>query len=258
MQRSIDIGTGLYGGGLYLGRWTMADGYPRCIQAPLILADADPHAVARAIANNRAVAAICARAEAVEAAARLAAQDPPPAMVWAADPDGEAVAVDNPAFAAWVAAGQMLADAAGDDDLQHLLRTRADALALDAGGVAEAGWSLSLPPVPDLDPLAQTADWGGAAWTVRALTVAEAAVWPLRPPPVPATVTRVQLRLALAARGLLDLVDSAVTLSGDTELSERWGAAAMERSSPHLAMMAAAMGLSAADIDDIFRAASAL
>lgn len=176
MQRSVDIGTGLYGAGLYLAQWTMVAGHPRCIHAPLILADADPHAVARVIALNGAVAAICARAEAVEVAATLAVQHPPPATVWAACPDGEPVEVDNPAHAAWVAAGQIVADAAGDDDLQLLLRTRADALALDAGGVAEAGWSLSLPPVPDLDPLTQTAQWDGAAWTVRVLTMEEGAV----------------------------------------------------------------------------------
>lgn len=258
MQRSGDIGTGLYGGGLYLGRWTMADGYPRCIQAPLILADADPHAVAATIAVNRAVAGLCAQAEAVEAAAMLAAMPAPPETMLTAGPDGEAVAVANPAHAAWVSAGALLADAAGQADLQHLLRTRAGTLTVDEAGAEEAGWVLSLPPVPTLDPLTQTADWDGADWIVRDLTGAEAASWPLRPPPVPATVTRTQLRLALSARNLLDMVDAAVTLSGDTELIERWGAAAMERSSPHLAMMAAAMGLSAADIDDIFRAASAL
>jgi hypothetical protein len=258
MPRSQDIGLGLYGAGRYLSVWSMVAGHPRCQAPALVLGGADPAALAAAIAVNRAVAAIAARAEAVEAAARLAVQDPPPETLMAADGDGQAVAVPNPAFAEWVAAGLLLADTAADADLQHLLRTRADALIMDAGGVVEPGWTLTLPPVPDLDPLTQTADWDGAAWTVRDLTVEEAALWPLRPPPVPATVSRVQLRLALATRGLLDIVDSAVSLSGEMELVERWGAASMERTSPHLADMAAALGLTEGDIDDIFRAASAL
>ncbi|AUN31932.1 hypothetical protein [Niveispirillum cyanobacteriorum] len=258
MPRSVDIGTGLYGAGRYLSVWSMVAGYPRCQAPALVLGSADPAALAAAIAVNRAVAGIAARAEAVEAAGRLAVQDPPPETVMEANGDGEPVEVPNPAYVDWVAAGQLLSDTAADADLQHLLRTRADSLITDAGGVVEPGWTLALPPVPDMDPLTQTADWDGAAWTVRDLTVEEAAIWPLRPPPVPATVSRVQLRLALAARGLLDIVDSAVTLSGDMELVERWGAASMERTSPHLADMAADMGLSESDIDDIFREAAAL
>ncbi|MBP7340456.1 hypothetical protein [Niveispirillum sp.] len=171
-MRSEDIGTGVYGGGRYLSVWSMADGYPRCPSPALVLGTAPAAEVAATIAVNRAVAAIAARAEAVEAAARVAAHDPPPATL-AAGPDGEPVEGDNPAYAAWVAAGQVLADASSDDDLQHLLRTRAGALRLDAQGVPEPGWTLSLPPVPPLDPHTQTAVWDGAHWHVRALTEAE-------------------------------------------------------------------------------------
>lgn len=260
MQCSDDIGTGIYGAGRYLARWTLVDGYPRCIDPPMLLWACAASAAADAIAVNRAVSAIAARADQVEAAARMTAGDPPPVTVLAPGPDVDAppVAVPNPGRAAWDAAVALLEDAAGDSDLQHLLRTRAGALSADAGGQVEAPWSLSLPPVPALDPLSQTADWDGAAWTVRPLTAAERAAWPLQPPPVPATVSRVQLRLALAARGLLETVDGAVQLTGNTELTERWGAAVMERASPYLAEMAAALGLSAADIDDIFRQAAGL
>lgn len=261
MQRSDDIGTGVYGGGRYLARWTLIDGRPCCPDAPLILDGALDATVAATIAVNRAVAAIAAHAEQVEAAAAMAAREPPPVTVLSADgdPDAPPMVVPNPARAEWDAAVALLADVAGDDDLQHLLRTRADALSCDdAGQRTEAAWSLSLPPVPDLAPLTQTADWDGAAWVVRALTAEERAIWPLQPPPVPATVSRVQLRLALAARGLLATVDGAVQLTGDTELTERWGAAVMERASPYLAEMASALGLSQVDIDDIFRAAADL
>ncbi|MFV3077513.1 hypothetical protein [Niveispirillum fermenti] len=257
-MRSEGIGLGVYGGGRYLSVWSIVGGYPRCPSPALVLGTAQAAQVAATIAVNRAVAAICARAEVVEAAARLAATDAPPETI-ITGPDGEPEEAANPAYAAWVAAGQLLDDAAGDDDLQHLLRTRAgippDG---DGEGVVEQPWSLSLPPAPDMDPLAQTADWDGSAWAVRDLTPEEQAIWPLRPPPVPATVTRVQLRLALAARNLLDIVDSAVTLTGDMELVERWGAASMERDSPHLASMAAGLGLTAGDVDDIFRQAAGL
>lgn len=258
MPRSSDIGTGLYGAGRYLSVWSMLAGYPRCPAPALVLGTTPPGAVAATIAVNRAIAAICARAEQAEADAVMAAQAAPPETILTPGPDGEPVEVPNPAHAAWVVATARLAADAMDTDFRHLLRTRAGAPLQDMSGVAEPEWALSLPPVPALDPLTQTADWDGGAWVVRALSAAELAVWPLRPPPVPDTVTRVQLRLALAARGLLETVDSAVTLSGDAELVERWGAAAMERTSPHLAMMAAALGLTATDIDDIFRRAAAL
>ncbi|MBP7339646.1 hypothetical protein [Niveispirillum sp.] len=258
MPRSIDIGTGLYGAGRYLSVWSMVDGYPRCPAPALVLGTTAPADVAAQIAVNRAVAAICARAERAEADAVMVGQDAPPETILVPGPDGEVVAMANPAHAAWIAATERLASAAMDADTLHLLRTRAGALDVDAAGVTEPGWVLSLPPVPPLDPLTQTADWDGGAWVVRHLTVDEAAIWPLRPPPVPATVTRTQLRLALRERGLLEIVDSAVALSGDGELAERWAAASMERASPYLSEMAAALGLTATDIDDIFRAAAAL
>lgn len=260
-MRSEDIGLGVYGDGRYLSVWTMVDGYPRCPSPALVLGSALVAEVAATIAGNRAVAAVAARAEAVEAATLLAAQAPPPEMLDGLDAAGEPVLLPNPAHDAWTAAVALVAAAVDDGALQYLLRTRAGALALAVdveGQPAEAPYVLDLPPVPDLDPLAETADWDGAAWTVRALTPPEAATWPLQAPPVPATVTRTQLRLALAARSLLETVDAAVTLTGDMELVERWGAASMERDSPHLAAMAAGLGLSAADVDDIFRQAAGL
>lgn len=244
MRRSSDIGTGAYASGRpYLSVWTLVAGQPDCVVAPVCLHDVAMPQAAAIIATNRAIGAICARAEAVEAADRLAAM---------------AMPTDAALLPSWLAACDLLADVAGDTDLQHLLRTRAGELAPgDWAGPAEAPWHLSLPPVPDLDPVAQTADWDGAAWVVRALTGAELAFWPLRPPPVPATVTRTQLRLELSARGKLVEVDTMVTASGDAEMVERWGAATMERASPLLIAMAGLLwGWGPADIDDVFRAAA--
>ncbi len=258
MPRSIDIGTGLYGAGRYLSVWSMVDGYPRCPAPALVLGTTAPVDVAAQIAVNRAVAAICARAERAGADAVMVGQAAPPETILAPGPDGEVVEAANPAHAAWIAATERLASAALDADFLHLLRTRADALAVDAAGVTEPGWVLSLPPVPALDPVTQTADWEDGAWVVRYLTGEEAAIWPLRPPPVPDTVTRTQLRLALRERGKLEDADALVASCEDMEVVERWGAGEMERASPHLNMLAPALGLTAGDVDDLFRLGATL
>lgn len=270
MQCSDDIGTGAYAGGRYLARWTLVGGHPRCILPPLALADSAAGAVADAIAINRAVAQMAARAEAVEAAAVLAAQEPPPETMMAPGPgiDDPPLVVPSPARAAWDAAVALLAGAASDGDLQHLLRTRADALLLDDWGQpAEAAWALTLPSLPALDPMTQTADWDGAAWVVRELTEEQVMSWPIQPPPVPAVVSRTQLRLVLAemaapmgsgAGTLLDVVDAAVAGSGDRVRQERWAAERMERQSPYLIAMATGLlGLDNDGIDAIFRQAAA-
>ncbi len=205
MQRSADIGTGLYGGGLYLARWTIVDGYPRCPLSPLIMANTDAVTAAAAIAVNRAVATIAARAEAVEAAGLLSVREPPPEGMVAAGPNGAALEIANPDYAQWVAAGALVASAASDDDLQHLLRTRAGTLTED-----EAPWALALPPVPDLNPLTQTADWDGAAWAIRVLTEEEVAIWPLRAPTPTPEVSREQFLAFMA--GQLALTEADITI----------------------------------------------
>jgi hypothetical protein len=262
--RDPAIWPGLYASGRpYLSVWTLLAGYPRCVAPPLAIDGGDPatlaDTIAGAIAVNGVVADLAARAGAVEAAARLAAQDPPPSMIATPDLAGQMQETPNPAHAAWTAAVALVADAAGDDALQQLLRTRALALALDAWGQpAEPPYALDLPPVPALDALAETADWDGEGWIVRTLTGPERAAWPIRPPPVPARVSRTQLRLTLAAGGVLDMVDAAIAGSGDAELIERWAATDMERASPHLIALAGSLlGLDAAGIDDFFRAAAA-
>lgn len=176
MQRSIDIGTGLYGGGLYVARWTMVDGHPRCVQAPLILADTDEGEIGARMAINRAIAALVAPAEQFEAAAVLQAGVAPQQWVIQTDEDGLAALVENPAWLAWVAAGVTVA--AAGPTLLHLIRTRADALDED-----EAGFELTLPELPLFDARTETADLLDGAWVVRALTEGELAAHPLRPAP---------------------------------------------------------------------------
>lgn len=184
---SKDIGTGAYLSGRgFIAVWSMVDGHPRCIDAPLPLATASPAQLAAVIARNQALAALCARAEAAEAAQWLTAQPEPPAQLDIPDQTGtQMVQIPNPAHQAWMEAATLLADVATDAAMGHLLRTRSDSLERDEFGFpTEEPFELALPPVPAIvNPLAQTADWNGEAWQVRDLTEAERPVWPLRPAP---------------------------------------------------------------------------
>lgn len=78
----------------------------------------------------------------------------------------------------------------------------------------------------------------------------------LPPIDVPASVTRFQARAALHEAGLLDQIEAAVA-AADPLTREAWASAtAFERSSPTIAALAAALGLSLADIDALFRRAA--
>lgn len=75
-------------------------------------------------------------------------------------------------------------------------------------------------------------------------------------PPVPTTVSRFQARAALAMAGLLPVVDAAIAASGSVIAQIAWAdAQVFERSSPTIAALALAIGLTEAQIDDLFRTA---
>lgn len=77
------------------------------------------------------------------------------------------------------------------------------------------------------------------------------------PPPPPIVVSRFQARAALLAAGLLDTVDAAIAASGDRFAQEAWShAVEFRRDSPTIAAMAATMGLTGDQIDDLFAAAA--
>jgi hypothetical protein len=85
------------------------------------------------------------------------------------------------------------------------------------------------------------------------------------PPPavsVPTSVTMRQARLALLGAGALDAVTSAIDAlqgqQGDAARIEWEFAATVERNSPIVAMLAAAVGLDDAALDDLFTVAAAL
>ncbi|MDR0736137.1 MAG: hypothetical protein LBF51_04770 [Zoogloeaceae bacterium] len=97
----------------------------------------------------------------------------------------------------------------------------------------------------------QRAVWQGDAWGVEDI-----------PPPVPASVTMRQARLALLGAGLLDTVDAAVAgMSGDAGKAARieWEfAATIDRDNPLFAGLTAQLGMTSAQLDALFTAAATL
>lgn len=85
---------------------------------------------------------------------------------------------------------------------------------------------------------------------------------PAPPVPVPQSVTMRQARLALHAAGLLSSVDTAIASMQEpakTAAAIEWEyASAVERNAGLVPAMAAALGMSEADIDDLFIAAATL
>lgn len=75
---------------------------------------------------------------------------------------------------------------------------------------------------------------------------------------VPASVTRAQAKLALNAAGLLSGAEAAIANAG-AEAQIYWAdASVFERDHPLIASIGGALGLSEAQIDDLFIAAGAL
>jgi len=82
--------------------------------------------------------------------------------------------------------------------------------------------------------------------------------WQAAPAPVPVAVTPLQARRALLAAGLLDGVESAAA-AADTETRLAWQfSSSVERASPFVANLAAALKLTEAQVDDLFRQAAQL
>lgn len=80
----------------------------------------------------------------------------------------------------------------------------------------------------------------------------------VQPIPVPQSVTMRQARLALLAAGLLDPVNIAVLAAGSAAQVEWEYASEVQRSAGLVPAMAAALGMSDAQIDALFVAAAAL
>lgn len=105
-------------------------------------------------------------------------------------------------------------------------------------------------------------DYAGLTWldqTVAKPTEAElSAAWGSMPSPVPQIVTRRQAKRALLAAGLLSTVETAVS-GASAEVQIDWAdALEFRRDNPTIAALAAALGLTSAQVDDLFRAAATL
>lgn len=178
MIRATDM-TDAYKGDTLVRRWCLVQGRPRCADDPVDVATGPLADIAGQLAINRAVRALQARVDAYDDAALLASRPEPDATVPLFDNAG-AMAGDqpNPAHAAWVAAGALVANAPAE--LLHLIRTRDDTLKRDpaTGLPSEAPFELVPPALVAFDPTTQTVDLVAGAWSeARPLTTPEAAAW---------------------------------------------------------------------------------
>ena len=116
---------------------------------------------------------------------------------------------------------------------------------------APRGWTRS--PLPDLGE-GEYAAWGGNGWRI----VGEYVAPPPPPPPVPDVVSRFQAKAALSAAGLLPAVEAA--LADADPLAQLAWAEAIEfrRQSPTILALATALGLTDAQVDDLFHAAASI
>jgi hypothetical protein len=82
---------------------------------------------------------------------------------------------------------------------------------------------------------------------------------PAPPPSVPEIVSRFQARAALMLAGKLADAEAAVAASGDPLIALAWAEAVeWKRSSPALNGLAEAIGMTQADVDDLFRTAATI
>jgi hypothetical protein len=93
-------------------------------------------------------------------------------------------------------------------------------------------------------------------WVDGALAVLDAP--PVIPSPVPQSVTPLQARKALRASGLSDAVDAYIATQSAAIQDEWEYAITVERDNPAIAAAGPALGLTDAQIDDLFRLAATL
>ena len=105
MVTALDILPDRYRSGRYLRRWTLVEGFPRCVEDALDTTMASAADISAAEAGNMAVHDAVAAVEAYEAALMLTAgRTPPPALPSMPMPGGGSYTPPNPALDAWQAA----------------------------------------------------------------------------------------------------------------------------------------------------------
>ena len=112
------------------------------------------------------------------------------------------------------------------------------------------GWVVR-PDMPVFDPATHACTWDGSQWVVSAIV-----------PTVPPEVTMRQARLALLGAGVLSAVDTAINAMPEPQRSAariEWEySGAVQRHNGFVAALGPALGLSSAQIDGLFIAASKL
>ena len=120
---------------------------------------------------------------------------------------------------------------------------------------AEAHIAAHIADYPDAF-VVQSPQGDPADWVVD--PVAKTAAYVAPPVPVPLSVSRRQAKRALLAAGLLSSVEAAVA-GASAEVQIDWAdALEFRRDSPTIAALAAGLGLTGAQIDDLFRTAATI
>jgi hypothetical protein len=116
------------------------------------------------------------------------------------------------------------------------------------------------PVVPEYPPLADGEQLAGPTYVVDVGTQVVRAVHtavPIPPPPVPRVVTNFQARAALMQADLFETVNAAVMGGSDALAKQAWEYAnEITRDGALVNSLATGLGLTSAQLDDLFRAAS--
>ncbi len=115
-----------YKGGLYLRRWEMVDGFPRCTVDALPVASLDPGDVSTQETANAVVRDALEDLEAYQAALKLNGQEEPERLVLIGDGEGGTTEITNPAWTAWEEARLAVANVSAGTLALYELRVMAE------------------------------------------------------------------------------------------------------------------------------------
>jgi hypothetical protein len=138
MVTALDILPDRYRSGRYLRRWTLVEGFPRCVLDALDTTTATAEDIAEAEAGNVATHDAVAAVEPYEAALALTTgREAPPALASIQTPHGAFYAPPNPALDAWQAAQAVLGSVTPETMALADIRKPAKPVAPQAFGLVE-------------------------------------------------------------------------------------------------------------------------